>query len=154
MGCSHSVCLWLLLGERCGSRCQSRCRLAWCTRHAALARRGFAAGAGACCAEGMLAGRCRLLCAVYPASAATDSVHLLLLLCAMAAFVLLLMPLVHFARCYIALLHTMQAIHTLSPGVGAHNICYWPACCPLWSHTGDVRTQCTHPVIRYTRKRR
>ena len=46
-----------------------RCRLGWCTRHALMARCGFLlvpVHVGVCCAWGMLAGRCRLLCVVFP----------------------------------------------------------------------------------------
>ena len=70
-------------GVRCGRRCRLRCRLGWCTRRAFMARRGFflvPVHMGVCCAEGMPAGRCRLLCVVFPVlrmCAATYSVHAL-----------------------------------------------------------------------------
>ena len=56
-------------GVRCGRRCRLRCRLGWCTRRAFMARRCFVlvpVHMGVCCAGGVPAGRCRLLCVVFP----------------------------------------------------------------------------------------
>ena len=70
-------------GMRCGRRCRLRHRLVWCTRRAFMACRGFLlvpVHMGVCCAGEMPAGRCWLLCAVFPVlcmSAATYSVHAL-----------------------------------------------------------------------------
>ena len=56
-------------------------RLGWCTRRAFVARWGFVlvpVHMGVCCAGGLLAGHCRLLCVVFPVlgvCAATYSVH-------------------------------------------------------------------------------
>ena len=57
-------------GVRCGRRCRLRCRLGWCTRRTFMARRSFVlvpAHVGVCCAGGLPAGRCRLLCFLFHA---------------------------------------------------------------------------------------
>ena len=56
-------------GVGCGRQCRLRCRLGWCTRRATMARQGFLlvpVHMGVCCAGGLPAGRCRLLCVVFP----------------------------------------------------------------------------------------
>ena len=73
-------------GVRCGGRCRLRCRLGWCLRGAFMALRGFVlvpVHMGVCCDGGMPAGRCRLLCVVFPVlclCATTYSVHALSLI--------------------------------------------------------------------------